>query len=162
MEKRRKPVPAGEENAQKNRFGKKAKPSSENGMPIMAPAFSMNLGHNNPSSKERTVPEIAPTANRMAEPRAQRFAARDKPAARSKIQSLGDRHQHRHSDSHRREDNVEAQRHAHLRTGKEKIVHACTIADWGRLISDVPSRPFHFAAATLSGRLAAILALCHG
>ena len=54
---------------------KKAKPSSENGMPMIAPAKAMNRGHSRPSSKESTVPETAPTANRMAVPLAQRRAS---------------------------------------------------------------------------------------
>ena len=42
-------------------------------MPMMAPASSMKCGHSRPSSKERTVPETAPTAKKMAVPLAQRF-----------------------------------------------------------------------------------------
>ena len=34
----------------------------------------MNAGHSSPSSKERTVPETAPTANRIAVPRAHLLA----------------------------------------------------------------------------------------
>jgi hypothetical protein len=51
---------------------KKAKPSREKGMPMIAPACSMKVGQRSPSSKESTVPETAPTANRMAVPLAQR------------------------------------------------------------------------------------------
>lgn len=39
------------------------------------PANAMNLGHNSPSSKERTVPETAPTAKRIDVPFAQRRAS---------------------------------------------------------------------------------------
>ena len=53
---------------------KNAKPSRENGKPISGPASSMKRGHSNPSSKERAVPETAPTANRIAVPLAHRFA----------------------------------------------------------------------------------------
>lgn len=51
---------------------KKAKPSSEKGMPMMPPACSMKRGQSSPSSNESTVPETAPTAKRMAVPVAQR------------------------------------------------------------------------------------------
>jgi hypothetical protein len=54
---------------------KNAKPSSENGMPMIAPACSMNVGQSSPSSKLNTVPETAPTANRMAVPLAHRLAS---------------------------------------------------------------------------------------
>ena len=53
---------------------KNAKPSSENGMPMMGPATRMNPGHSRPSSNDSTVPDTAPTANRIAVPRAQRLA----------------------------------------------------------------------------------------
>ena len=54
---------------------KKAKPSSENGIPMMAPAYFMNSGHSRLSSNDSTVPDTAPTANRMAVPLAQRLAS---------------------------------------------------------------------------------------
>src|SRR3954470_10106925 len=54
---------------------KNAKPSSENGMPIIGPANSMNRGHSRPSSNESTVPDTAPTANKTAVPVAHRFAS---------------------------------------------------------------------------------------
>src|SRR5512133_556845 len=41
---------------------KKAKPSMEKGMPMIAPANAMKRGHRSPSSKEITVPDTAPTA----------------------------------------------------------------------------------------------------
>src|SRR5487761_2077240 len=47
---------------------KKAVPSQENGIPMMAPACFINAGQSNPSSKESTVPETAPTAKKMATP----------------------------------------------------------------------------------------------
>ena len=53
---------------------KKAKPSIENGIPMIGPAMAMKPGHSRPSSKERTVPLTAPTANRMAVPFDHRFA----------------------------------------------------------------------------------------
>ena len=43
-------------------------------MPMIDPANRMNPGHKSPSSNDSTVPETAPTAKRMAVPRAQRFA----------------------------------------------------------------------------------------
>src|SRR6266478_921855 len=52
---------------------KNAKPSSENGIPMIAPACSMNPGQSKPSSNESTVPETAPTANKMAVPFAHRL-----------------------------------------------------------------------------------------
>src|SRR5207249_2482078 len=45
---------------------KNANPSSENGIPMMGPANRMNSGHNSPSSNDSTVPDTAPTANRIA------------------------------------------------------------------------------------------------
>ncbi len=54
---------------------KNAKPSSENGIPMIGPANAMNLGQRNPSSNDNTVPETAPTANRIAVPLAQRRAS---------------------------------------------------------------------------------------
>ena len=54
---------------------KKANPSSENGIPMMGPACSMNAGQRSPSSKESTVPETAPTAKRIAVPLDQRLAS---------------------------------------------------------------------------------------
>src|SRR6185369_7098355 len=41
-------------------------------MPMMPPAYSMKSGHSRPSSNDSTVPDTAPTANRMAVPLAQR------------------------------------------------------------------------------------------
>ena len=41
---------------------------------MIGPASSMKAGHSRPSSNESTVPETAPTAKRMAVPRAHRFA----------------------------------------------------------------------------------------
>src|SRR5258708_40324166 len=43
---------------------------------MTAPAYCINRGHKRPSSKDRTVPEIAPTAKRMVVPFAQRFASK--------------------------------------------------------------------------------------
>ena len=53
---------------------KNANPSSENGIPMIGPANSMNRGHRSPSSNDSTVPDTAPTANRIAVPFAQRLA----------------------------------------------------------------------------------------
>ena len=41
---------------------------------MISPAHPMKAGHRSPSSNESTVPDIAPTANKIAEPLAQRFA----------------------------------------------------------------------------------------
>src|SRR2546427_1088883 len=41
---------------------------------MISPAHFMNPGHKSPSSKDRTVPETAPMAKRMAVPVAQRLA----------------------------------------------------------------------------------------
>ncbi len=54
---------------------KNAKPSSANGRPITAPEIRMNSGHSSPSSNDSTVPETAPTANRIAVPLAHRLAS---------------------------------------------------------------------------------------
>src|SRR3990172_2933429 len=54
---------------------KKANPSRAKGRPMIPPENDMNPGHKSPSSKERTVPETAPTAKRTAVPRAQRLAS---------------------------------------------------------------------------------------
>src|SRR3989442_14843635 len=51
---------------------KNANPSSENGMPMIEPANSMKRGHRRPSSNDSTVPDTAPTANRIAVPLAHR------------------------------------------------------------------------------------------
>src|SRR2546423_249484 len=53
---------------------KKANPSSEKGMETSGPACFMKVGKRRPSSKERTVPDTAPTAKRTAAPFDQRFA----------------------------------------------------------------------------------------
>jgi len=50
---------------------KNAKPSSEKGMPITAPAWRMNSGNKRPSSKASTVPDTAPIAKNTAVPLAQ-------------------------------------------------------------------------------------------
>ena len=47
---------------------KNAKPSSANGSPITGPNVPMNAGHSSPSSNDSTVPDTAPTANRMPVP----------------------------------------------------------------------------------------------
>src|SRR5882672_639553 len=52
---------------------KNAKPSKEKGIPMIAPACSMNPGQSKPSSNESTVPETAPPANKMAVPFAHRL-----------------------------------------------------------------------------------------
>jgi hypothetical protein len=52
---------------------KNAKPSSENGIPMIGPACRMNVGQSSPSSNDSTVPDTAPTAKRMAVPFAQRL-----------------------------------------------------------------------------------------
>src|SRR5215208_5386914 len=54
---------------------KNANPSSENGIPMIGPANAMKLGQRSPSSKESTVPDTAPTANRIAVPFAHRLAS---------------------------------------------------------------------------------------
>src|SRR5829696_3429560 len=53
---------------------KNANPSSEKGMPMIGPAYAMNPGQSSPSSNDSTVPETAPTANRIAVPFAHRLA----------------------------------------------------------------------------------------
>jgi hypothetical protein len=47
---------------------KNAVPSSENGIPKIGPACFIKPGHNKPSSKERTVPDTAPVAKKIATP----------------------------------------------------------------------------------------------
>ncbi len=54
---------------------KNAKPSSENGIPMIGPACSMKNGQSRPSSNESTVPDTAPTAKRIAVPFAHRFVS---------------------------------------------------------------------------------------
>ena len=44
-------------------------------IPIMGPVSSMNRGQSSPSSNESTVPDTAPTANKMAVPLLQRLAS---------------------------------------------------------------------------------------
>src|SRR5438034_6782654 len=64
---------------------KNAKPSRANGIPKIGPANAMKPGHSRPSSNESTVPETAPPANRIAVPRAHRWARAS--AASSFLQS---------------------------------------------------------------------------
>ena len=52
---------------------KNAKPSSANGSPIDSPKRPMKRGHSRPSSNDSTVPDTAPTANRMLVPLASCF-----------------------------------------------------------------------------------------
>src|SRR5713101_9384823 len=54
---------------------KNANPSAENGRPKMPPEKAMKRGQRRPSSKESTVPETAPTANRMPNALDQRLAS---------------------------------------------------------------------------------------
>jgi len=54
---------------------KNANPSRENGIPMIGPAYSMKRGQRRPNSNDRTVPETAPTAKRIAVPRAHRLAS---------------------------------------------------------------------------------------
>ncbi len=44
-------------------------------MPTIGPAKRMNSGNRSPSSNDSTVPDTAPTANRIATPLDQRFAS---------------------------------------------------------------------------------------
>jgi hypothetical protein len=64
---------------------KKANPSSEKGMPMIAPAYSMKAGQRSPSSNESTVPLTAPTAKRIAVPLLQRFARSSQTGSRVRI-----------------------------------------------------------------------------
>jgi len=50
------------------RHKKNAVPSHEKGMPIIGPACFINSGHNKPSSNDKTVPDTAPTAKKIATP----------------------------------------------------------------------------------------------
>jgi hypothetical protein len=52
---------------------KKAKPSSAKGSPTASPNVPMKRGQRSPSSNDSTVPETAPTANRIPVPFASRF-----------------------------------------------------------------------------------------
>jgi len=54
---------------------KKANPSAVKGRPKIAPEKAMKRGQRRPSSNERTVPETAPTANRMPKALDQRRAS---------------------------------------------------------------------------------------
>jgi len=54
------------ENAQKNRFGEEGKTFQRKRIPRMPPALAIKLGQSKPSSKERTVPEIAHWLNPVA------------------------------------------------------------------------------------------------
>src|SRR6185503_10336309 len=67
-------IPAVQIEAEEDRFKKKGEAFREKGMPMIGPANAMKVGQSRPSSNDRTVPETAPTAKRMAVPRAQRFA----------------------------------------------------------------------------------------
>jgi len=63
---RRKFVPTKKKNAQKNRFGEEGKTFQRKRIPMMPPALAIKLGQSKPSSKERTVPEIAHWLNPVA------------------------------------------------------------------------------------------------
>jgi hypothetical protein len=96
-------------------------------MPIIAPAFSIKLGHNKPSVKRQHG------AGHRAHREENRGAARPAFAeieinrvAGAEIHAFRKGHQQRHPDAKRREDNVESERHGHLRTGKEEITHSPT------------------------------------
>jgi hypothetical protein len=52
---------------------KNANPSSANGGPITGPNVPMNAGQSRPSSNDSTVPETAPTANKIPVPFASRL-----------------------------------------------------------------------------------------
>ena len=54
---------------------KKANPSAEKGRPMMLPLKAMKPGQSRPSSKESTVPDTAPIANRMPKAEDQRRAS---------------------------------------------------------------------------------------
>ena len=79
----------------------------------------MKWGHSSPSSKDSTVPDTAPTANRIAVPLAQRLASSRSTGSRGRQPApLGDHHEQRHGDAHDREDDVEGERHAPSGSGR--------------------------------------------
>src|SRR5216683_4022592 len=73
---------------------KKANPSAEKGRPKMPPENAMKRGQRRPSSKDRTVPETAPTAKRIPNALDHRRA--------STIQASSRRHKARPSAIHMR------------------------------------------------------------
>src|SRR5437879_7355450 len=102
---------------------KKAKPSRENGIPMTEPASSMKRGQSSPSSKERTVPDTAPTANRMAVPRPALGEIEVDGIARPLPATLCKDHEHGHRDPDDGEDDMKRERHRHLRPGGKQIGH---------------------------------------
>ena len=95
---------------------------------MMGPASSMNTGHSRPSSNDNTVPETAPTANRMA-PSPREIQVLRSSAAEPR--DLRGNHHHRHRHADHGEDDVEGQRQAHLPARVQKI--------HGGMIGSVPN-----------------------
>ena len=103
---------------------KKAKPSSEKGMPIIAPAFPMKAGpeqaelegqHGAGDRSHREKNRGAPGPS-FAELQINRLPG-------AQIGSLRHDHEQRHPDPQGGEHDMEGQRHRHLRAGEEKIIH---------------------------------------
>ena len=79
---------------------KNANPSSANGSPIDFAERPMNRGHSRPSSNDSTVPDTAPTANRMPVPLASRFdSCRYSAIARAPVAQVGQHHQRGQRDA---------------------------------------------------------------
>src|SRR5450432_1913705 len=108
MEERRKPVPAGEENAEKNRFRKKSKTFQGKGHADDGAGFLHEFGPQQSKLERKDCPRDRTDREENGRSACPTFRELEiNWSSGTKIQSLGDRHQHRHSDSHRRENNVE-------------------------------------------------------
>ena len=94
---------------------KNANASRANGRPITEPQRPISPGQKSPSAKDRTVPETAPTANRIPSAFAHRLASAIHVASPRSVRAvLRDQQQERKADPQRREDDVEPEGDRHL------------------------------------------------
>src|SRR5450432_2157257 len=128
MQQRRKAIPSGKKDAEKNGFGKESK------------TFE---GKRHANDGAGFPHEPRPQQSKLERKDRARDCADGEENGRAscppfgeleinwssgaEMQSLRDCHEHGQPDAHRCKDNVETKRHAHLRTGKEKITHPTTV-----------------------------------
>ena len=127
VQKGREAVPAIEIHANKNGLGEKREPFQGEGHADNRPGFFHKAWPQQAKFKRQHG------AGHRAHREENRSAARPAFAeieinrvAGAEIHAFRKGHQQRHPDAKRREDNVESQRHGHLRTGKEEITHSPT------------------------------------
>src|SRR5450432_4274791 len=151
MQERRKAIPLGKVDTEKNGFGEKSKTFQGKGHANDGAGFlheswpQQSQLERKHRARDRTDGE---ENGRASCPSFGELEINWPPGA--EIQSLRDRHEHGHPDTHRRENNVEAKRHAHLGTGKKKIIHACAVAILERtyFARSVPSMPLRLRKRT--------------